>query len=144
MEPQTYDARKARKSNITKRQQSIEIFQDKLLKTLEAPQGPQAPEKQDYLNLAMAAMAVKIKSVLSNHEIMDLMEELEEIVNRVCRQKRRRLEGQNPTVPNPTAPIQPAVAGTSTDNNYFGGPGPQGPIAVQLQQYHDDPQYYQF
>ena len=37
---QSYDARKTRKSNGTKREQSIEIFQDKLLKTLEAPQAP--------------------------------------------------------------------------------------------------------
>ena len=123
---------------------SIEIFQDKLLKTLEAPQASQAPEKQDYLDLTMAAMPPKIKSVLSNNEIMDLMEEPEEIINRVCRQKRSWLKGQNPPVFNPTAPIQPAVAGTSTDNNYFGGPGPQGPMAVPLQQYNDDPQYYHF
>ena len=83
MDAQNYDAQKARKSTGTKRKQNIEVFQEKLLKTLE---GPQAPEKQDYLDLAMA---VKIKSVLSNNEIIDLMEELEEIVNRVCRQKRR-------------------------------------------------------
>ena len=144
VDAQSYDACKAHKSNVTKRQQSIEIFQDKLLKTLEAPQAPQAPENQDYLNLAMAAMATKIKSSLSNNEIMDLMEELEEIISRVCRQKRRWLEGQNLPVSTATAPIQPAVAGTSTDNNYFSGPGPQGPMAVPLQQYHDDPQYYQF
>ena len=117
MDAQSYDTHKACKSNVTKRQQSIEIFQDKLLETMEAPQGPQAPEKQDYLDLDMAAMATKINSILSNNEIMDLMEELEEIVNRVCRQKRRQLEGQNPPVFNPTAPIQSAVAGTSTDNN---------------------------
>ena len=137
MDAQNYDAWKARKSTGTKRQQNIEVFQEKLLKTLE---GPQAPKKQDYLDLAMAAMAVKIKSVLSNNEIMDLMEELEEIINRVCRQKRRQLKGQNPTVP-----IQPAVPGTSTDNNYFGAPpGPQGPMAVQVQQYTEDPQFYNF
>ena len=111
-----------------------------MLKILEAPQAPQAPEKQDYLDLAMAAMAAKIKSILSNNEIMDLMEELEEIV-RVCRQKRSWLEGQNPPVSTATASIQPAVAGTSTDNNYFGGPGPQGPMTVPLQQYH---KYYHF
>ena len=66
MDAQNYDTRKACKSTGTKRQQNIEVFQEKLLKTLE---GPQAPEKQDYLDLAMAAMAVKIKSVLSNNEI---------------------------------------------------------------------------
>ena len=137
MDTQNYDTRKARKSTGTKRQQNIEVFQEKLLKTLE---DPQAPEKQDYLNLAMAAMAIKIKSVLSNNEIMDLMEELEEIINRVCRQKRRRLEGQNPTVP-----IQPVVPGTSTDNNYFRAPpGLQGPMVVQVQQYTEDPQFYNF
>ena len=86
MDTQNYDARKAHKSTGTKRQQNIEVFQEKLLKTLE---DPQAPEKQDYFNLAMATMAIKIKSVLSNNEIMDLMEELEEIINRVCRQKMR-------------------------------------------------------
>ena len=73
------------------------------------------------------------------------MEELEEIISRVCRQKRRQLEGQNPPVSTATAPIQPAVAGTSTDNNYFGAPlGPQGPMAVQVQQYTEDPQFYNF
>ena len=96
---------------------------------------------KSYLDLAMAT---KIKSILSNNEIMDLMEELEEIISRVYRQKRRQLEGQNPPVSTATAPIQPAVAGTSTENNYFGGPSPQGPMAVPLQQYHNDPQYYQF
>ena len=71
VDAQSYDACKAHKFNVTKRQQSIEIFQDKLLKTLEAPQSPQAPENQDYLDLAMALMAAKIKSILSNNEIMD-------------------------------------------------------------------------
>ena len=66
------------------------------------------------------------------------MEELEEIINRVYRLKRRWLEGQNPNLPNPTVPIQPAVPGTSTDNNYFRAPGPQGPMAVSLQHYNCD------
>ena len=135
MDAQSYDAGNHISAMVLKGNKT-EVFQEKLLKTLEAPQ---TPKQQDYLNMAMAAMVVKIKSVLSNNEIMNLMEELEEIVNRVCRQKRRRLEGQNPTVP-----IQAAVPGMSTDNNYFRAPGLQGPMAVPLQQYNDDPQYYNF
>ena len=119
---------------VLKGNKTLRYFKKSCFKTLE---GPQAPEKQDYFDLAMA---VEIESVLSNNEIMDLMEELEEIVDRICRQKRMRLEGQNPTVPK-----QPAVPGTSTDNNYFGAPpGPQGPMAIQVQQYNEDAQFYNF
>ena len=56
------------------------------------------------------------------------VEDIQQIVNRACREKRRRMElvTQNPPAPPPVTPH------TSTDM-MFGGPGPQGPLALQVQ-----------
>ena len=154
---QSYDAKKSRKSSTGKRQQEMEIFQQKLLKTLESPG---EPKKQEYVDLALSAIALKMKSTLSQHEIMDLVEDIELIVNRACREKRRRMEAsENPPPPPPPVvpsmstdnnniytgpPPPPVVPSTSTDNNnIYTGPGPQGPMAHVIQ-YAEEPQYFQF
>ena len=134
---QSYDAKKSRKSSTGKRQQEMENFQQKLLKTLESPG---EPEKQEYVDLALSAIALKMKSTLSQHEIMDLVEDIEMIVNRACREKRRRMEASE----NPPPPPPPVVPSTSTDNkSIYTGPGPQGPMAHAIQ-YAEEPQYFQF
>ena len=107
---QSYDAKKSRKSSTGKRQQEMENFQQKLLKTLESPG---EPEKQEYVDLALSAIALKMKSTLSQHEIMDLVEDIEMIINRACREKRRRMQACE----NPPPPPPPVVPSTSTDNN---------------------------
>ena len=154
---QSYDAKKSRKSSTGKRQQEMENFQQKLLKTLESPG---EPEKQEYVDLALSAIALKMKSTLSQHEIMDLVEDIEMIVNRACREKRRRMQAcENPPPPAPPVvpststdnnniynapPPPPVVPSTSTDNNnIYTGPGPQGPMAHAIQ-YSEEPQYFQF
>ena len=154
---QSYDAKKSRKSSTGKRQQEMENFQQKLLKTLESPV---EPEKQEYVDLALSAIALKMKSTLSQHEIMDLVEDIEMIVNRACREKRRRMQAcENPPPPAPPVvpststdnnniynapPPPPLVPNTSTDNNnVYAGPGPQGPMAHAIQ-YSEEPQYFQF
>ena len=158
---QNYDAKKSRKSSTGKRQQEMENFQQKLLKTLESPG---EPEKQEYVDLALSAIALKMKSTLSQHEIMDLVKDIEKdiemIVNRACREKRRRMQASEnlpppppPVVPSTSTdnnniyngpPPPPVVPSTSTDNNnIFTGPGPQGPMAHVIQ-YTEEPQYFQF
>ena len=154
---QSYDAKKSRKSSTGKRQQEMENFKQKLLKTLESPG---EPEKQEYVDLALLAIALKMKSTFSQHEIMDLVEDIEMIINRTCREKRRRMQAYE----NPPPPALPVVPSTSTDNNniynapppppvvpsmstdnnnIYTGPGPQGPMAHAIQ-YSEEPQYFQF
>ena len=153
---QNYDAKKSRMSSTGKRQQKMENFQQKLLKTLESPG---EPEKQEYVDLALLAIALKMKSTLSQHEIMDLVEDIEMIVNRACREKRRRMQASE----NPPPPPPPVVPSTSIDNNIYNGPPPppvvpsmstdnnniytrpgtQGPMAHVIQ-YTEEPQYFQF
>ena len=116
---QNYDAKKSQKSSTGKRQQEMENFQQKLLKTLESPG---EPEKQEYVDLALSAIALKMKSTLSQHEIMDLVEDIERIMNRACRKKRRRMQD---------------------NNNIYTGPGQQGPMP-HVVQYTEEPQYFQF
>ena len=154
---QNYDVKKSQKSSTGKRQQEIEHFQQKLLKTLESPG---EPEKQEYVDLALSAIALKMKSTMSQHEIMDLVKDIEKdiemIVNRACREKGRRMQASEnppPVVPSMSTdnnniyngpPPPPVVPSTSTDNNnIFTGPGPQGPMA-HVSQYTGEPQYFQF
>ena len=153
---QNYDAKKSQKSSTGERQQEMENFQQKLLKTLESPG---EPEKQEYVDLALSAIALKMKSTLSQHEIMDLVEDIEMIMNRTFREKRRRMQAsENPPPPPPVVPSTstdsnniyngppppPVVPSMSTDNNnIYTGPGPQGPMAHVIQ-YTEEPQYFQF
>ena len=143
---QSYDAKKSQKSSTGKRQQEMENFQQKLLKTLESPG---ELEKQEYVDLALLTIALKMKSTLSQHEIMDLVEDIEMIANRACREKRRRMQAsENPPPPPPPVvlsastdnniytgpPPPPVVPSTITDNNnIYTGPGPQGPMAHAIQ-----------
>ena len=73
---------------------------------------------------------------------MDLVEDIQQIVNRAYREKKRQMEvvTQNPPAP-PLVTIH-----TSTDT-MFGGPGPQGSLALQVQPGFtpdDQGQYYNF
>ena len=125
-----YDARtsKNQSRSAVKRREEIQIFQLKVLKTLEQPHPAEPTEPEEYVDPALAAISRKMKDTLSKNEIMDLVEDIQQIVNRACREKRRRMElvTQNPPAPPPVTPH------TSTDT-MFGGPGPQGPLAVQVQ-----------
>ena len=105
------------------------MFQQKVLKTLVHPHPAEPTEPEEYVDLALAAISRKMKDTLSKNEIMDLVEDIQQIVNRACREKRRRMElvTQNPPA---TPPVTPH---TSTDT-MFGGPGPQGPLVLQVQQ----------
>ena len=79
-----------------------ETFQDKIIQAITAPveapvtaAPPPPPEKKEYVDLAFAAMTTKMKTTLSDNEIMDAVEEMEQVVNRICREKRRRLDYGN-------------------------------------------------
>ena len=125
-----YDARtsKNQSRSAVKRREEIQMFQQKVLKTLEQPHPAEPTEPEEYVDLALAAISRKMKDTLSKNEIMDLVEDIQQIVNRACREKRRQMElvTQNPPAPPPVTPH------TSTDT-MFGGPGPQGPLALQVQ-----------
>ena len=139
-----YDActSKNQSRSAVKCREEIQMFQQKVLKTLEQPHPAEPTEPEEYVDLALAAISRKMKDTLSKNEIMDLVEDIQQIVNRACREKRRRMElvTQNPPAPPPVTPH------TSTDT-MFGGPGPQGPLALQVQQgftADGQGQYYNF
>ena len=115
--------------SAVKHREEIQMFQQKVLKTLEQPHPAEPTELEEYVDLALAAISRKMKDTLSKNEIMDLVEDIQQIVNQACREKRRRMElvTQNPPAPPPVTPH------TSTDM-MFGGAGPQGPLALQVQQ----------
>ena len=125
-----YDActSKNQSRSAVKHREEIQMFQQKVLKTLEQPHPAEPTEPEEYVDLALAAISRKMKDTLSKNEIMDLVEDIQQIVNRACREKRRWMElvTQNPPAPPPVTPH------TSTDM-MFGGPGPQGPLALQVQ-----------
>ena len=125
-----YDAHtsKNQSRSAVKHREEIQTFQQKVLKTLEQLHPVEFAEPEEYVDLALAAISRKMKDTLSKNEIMDLVEDIQQIVNRACREKRRRMElvTQNLPVPPPVTPH------TSTDT-MFGGAGPQGPLALQVQ-----------
>ena len=134
---QNYDARKAKNAK-SKRREEIDNFQAKILKTLENPIETPAPaEPQDYVDLAFTAISRKMKDTLNKNEIMDVVEEIEAIINRVCREKRRRIDLTGQQAPLPP----PVTASTSTDTLFGGGPGPQGPMAIPA---YNELIYYNF
>ena len=136
----TYDARTARKT--AKRRN--EEFQEKLLNaiTVPAPAPAPAPEpEQEYIDLAFAAIIKKIKKTLNDNEITDAVEEVELVINRICREKRRRVAFQQ--APASTKNIFETLQPVSTNQQM--GIGPTGPTAVPVN-YNDDqfPQHLQF
>ena len=114
--------------SAVKHREEIQMFHQKMLKTLEQPHPVESAEPEEYVDLALAAISRKMKDTLSKNVIMDLVEDIQQIVNRAYREKRRQMElvSQNPPAPPPVTPH------TSTDT-MFGGPGPQGPLALQVQ-----------
>ena len=69
-------------------------FGEKLLNaiTAPAPAPVEAPEpEQEYIDLAFATIIKKMKKTLNDKEIMDAVEEVELVINRICREKRRRV-----------------------------------------------------
>ena len=125
-----YDARTSENQSrsAVKCKEEIQMFQQKVLKTLEQPHPAEPTEPEEYVDLALAAISRKMKDTLSKNEIMDLVEDIQQIVNRACREKRRRMElvTQNPPA------LLPVTPHTSTDM-MFGGPGPQGSLALPVQ-----------
>ena len=124
-----YDActSKNQSRSAVKCREEIQMFQQKVLKTLEEPHPVESAELEEYVYLALAAISRKMKDTLSKNEIMDLVEDIQQIVNRACREKRRWMEllTQNPPAP------PPVTLHISTDM-MFGRPGPQGPLALQV------------
>ena len=136
----TYDARTARKTAKRKNEE----FQEKLLNaiTAPAPAPVEAPEpEQEYIDLAFAAIIKKMKKTLNDNEIMDAVEEVELVINRICREKRRRVAFQQ--APASTKNIFETLQPVSTNQQM--GIGPTGPTAVPVN-YNDDqfPQHLQF
>ena len=136
----TYDARTARKTAKRKNEE----FQEKLLNaiTAPAPAPVEAPEpEQEYIDLAFAAIIKKMKKTLNDNEIMDAVEEVELVINRICREKRRRVAFQQ--APASTKNIFEMLQPVSTNQQM--GIGPTGPTAVPVN-YNDDqfPQHLQF
>ena len=125
-----YDARtsKNQSRSAVKCREEIQMFQQKVLKTLEQPHPAEPTELEEYVDLALAAISRKMKDTLSKNEIMDLVEDIQQIVNRAFREKRRWMElvTQNP-------PALPSVTPHTSTDMMFGGPGPQGPLALQVQ-----------
>ena len=89
MTESTYDACTARKTAKRKNEE----FQEKLLNAITAPVEAPEPE-QDYIDLAFAMIIKKMKKTLNDNEIMDAVEEVELVINRICREKRRRVAFQ--------------------------------------------------
>ena len=76
-----------------------EEFQEKLLNAITAPAPAPAPveapePEQEYIDLAFAAIIQKRKKTLNDNEIMDAVEEVELVINRICREKKRRVAFQ--------------------------------------------------
>ena len=135
----TYDARTARK--MAKRKN--EEFQEKLLNAITAPAPAPAPveAEQEYIDLAFATIIKKMKKTLNDNEIMDAVEEVELVINRICREKRRRVAFQQ--APASTKNIFEMLQPVSMNQQM--GIGPTGPTAVPVN-YNDDqfPQHLQF
>ena len=138
----TYDARTARK--MAKRKN--EEFQEKLLNAITAPAPAPAPVEapeleQEYIDLAFAAIIKKMKKTLNANEIIVAVEELELVINRICREKRRRVAFQQASAS--TKNIFEMLQPVSTNQQM--GIGPTGPTAVPVN-YNDDqfPQHLQF
>ena len=70
-----YDARtsKNQSRSAVKRREEIQMFQQKVLKTLEQPHPAEPTEPEEYVDLALAAISRKMKDTLSKNEIMDLV-----------------------------------------------------------------------
>ena len=85
-----YDAHtsKNQSRSAVKLREEIQMFQQKVLKTLEQPHPAEPTEPEEYVDLALAAISRKMKDTLSKNEIMDLVEDIQQIVNRACREKR--------------------------------------------------------
>ena len=79
-----YDARtfKNQSRSAVKCREEIQMFQQKVLKTLEQPHPAEPTELEEYVDLALAAISRKMKDTLSKNEIMDLVEDIQHIVNR--------------------------------------------------------------
>ena len=136
----TYDACTARKTAKRKNEE----FQEKLLNaiTAPAPAPVEAPKpEQEYIDLAFAAIIEKMKKTLNDNEIMDAVEEVELVINRICREKRRRVAFQQ--APASTKNIFETLQPVSMNQQM--GIGPTGPTAVPVN-YNDDqfPQHLQF
>ena len=123
-----------------------EEFQEKLLNAITAPAPVEAPveapePEQEYIDLAFAAIIKKMKKTLNDNEIMDAVEEVELVINRICREKRRRVAFQQ--APASTKNIFEMLQPVSTNQQL--GIGPTGPTAVPVN-YNDDqlPQHLQF
>ena len=72
-----------------------EEFQEKLLNAITAPAPVDAPElEQEYIDIAFAMIIKKMKKTLNDNEIRDAVEEVELVINRICREKRRRVAFQ--------------------------------------------------
>ena len=94
----------------------------------------EAPEpEQDYIDLVFAAIIKKMKKTLNYNEIMDAVEEVELVINRICREKRRRVAFQQ--APGSTKNIFETLQPVSTNQQM--GIGPTGPTAVPVN-YNDD------
>ena len=134
----TYDACTARKTAKRKNEE----FQEKLLNAITAPAPAPAPEpEQEYIDLAFATIIKKMKKTLNDNEIMDAVEEVELVINRICREKRRRVAFQQ--APASTKNIFEMLQPVSMNQQM--GIGPTGPTAVPVN-YNDDqfPQHLQF
>ena len=138
----TYDARTARKTAKRKNEE----FQEKLLNAITAPAPAPAPveapePEQEYIDLAFATIIKKMKKTLNDNEIMDAVEEVELVINRICREKRRRVAFQQ--APASTKNIFEMLQPVSMNQQM--GIGPTGPTAVPVN-YNDDqfPQHLQF
>ena len=110
--------------------------------TAPAPAPVEAPElEQEYIDLAFAMIIKKMKKTLNDNEIMDAVEEVELVINRICREKRRRVAFQQ--APASTKNIFETLQPVSTNQQM--GIGPTGPTAVPVN-YNDDqfPQHLQF
>ena len=83
-----------------------------------------------------------MKKTLNENEIMDAVEEVELVINRICREKRRRVAFEQ--APGSTKNIFEMLQPMRT-NQQMGGIGPTGPTAVPVN-YNDDqfPQHLQF
>ena len=107
-----------------------------MLNAIRAP----APElEQDYIDLAFAAIIKKMKKTLNDNEIMDAVEEVELVINRICREKRRRVAFQQAPAKNIFETLQPVSTNQQMEI------GSTGPTAVPVN-YNDDqfPQHLQF
>ena len=93
-----YDARtsKNQSRSAVKHREEIQMFQQRVFKTLEQPHPAEPTELEEYVDLALAAISRKMKDTLSKNEIMDLVEDIQQIVNKAC--KRRRMDIKPPVL----------------------------------------------